>query len=89
MNTKSFIALIFLALASSVNAAPTRQFLFLGLVIALTPELASNKVIKTLETLVGQVREEPIVSPNLSRGLFDDLEDLLDLGDDSDLADAF
>ena len=31
MNTKSFIALTFLALASSVNALPPRQFLFLDL----------------------------------------------------------
>jgi hypothetical protein len=33
MNTKSFIALIFLALASSVNAVPTRQFAFLSLIV--------------------------------------------------------
>jgi hypothetical protein len=33
MNTKSFIALTFLALASFVNAVPARQFPFLGLFV--------------------------------------------------------
>ena len=33
LNTKSFIALTFLALASSVNALPARQFLFLDLFV--------------------------------------------------------
>ena len=58
----------------------------------LTPKLASNKVIKTSgsETLVGHLREEPIGSPNLSRGIFDDIEHAVaGIIDGHDLAEAF
>ena len=58
----------------------------------LTPELASNKVIKTLETVLGQIRQERIRmirSPNLSRGFLEDLEHAVaGLIDGHDLAEA-
>ena len=55
-----------------------------------TLQLASNKAVKTLETLVGDLREGPIGSPNLSRGIFDDIEHGIGaLLDGHDLAEAF